>query len=390
MEDTLENRRRSLEHLAQTIDSRASELDGVLQGFARLIDDSLSTAETRARDASSGLADEVANATRAIQEQFGTLRQVSDDERERTARALRQTYEDALAEMTALLKNASDGLGTVAHDMRGMTVAIQSELETTRDEVRRGLSQMPKETEENTSAIRRVVSEQIRALNTLSEIASRQGGAHDVVEPRQADYAYANEQPRNPRQEVVRERAEGPAPRREAPARPRRAEEPSANGGDGGWLTGLLARASDGEQIPPAQRRPASPADARREQSAHRAVRTQLGALDNLAHDIDRLIDDQAMLEVWERYRRGERNVFSRRLYTQAGAQAFEDLRGRYGQSREFRQTVDRYIGDFERLLDEVSRNERDPSVARSYLSSETGKVYTLLAHAAGRFDERV
>ena len=40
-------------------------------------------------------------------------------------------------------------------------------------------------------------------------------------------------------------------------------------------------------------------------------------------------------------------------------------------------------------LLDEVSRNERDPSVARNYLSSETGKVYTLLAHATGRFDER-
>ena len=252
---------------------------------------------------------------------------------------------------------------------------------------------MPKETEENTSAIRRVVSEQIRALNTLSEIASRQG-TQDTIEPRPADYAYVTEPSRNPRQEIVRERAvDAPMPRREAPApRPRRIEEPATSGGgaDGGWLTGLLARASDGDQLPQAPRRPASPADARREQSAHRAVRTQLGALDNLANEIDRLIDDQTMLEVWELYRRGERNVFSRRLYTPAGAQAFEELRGRYGQSREFRQTVDRYIGDFERLLDEVSRNERDPSVARSYLSSETGKVYTLLAHAAGRFDERV
>ena len=68
----------------------------------------------------------------------------------------------------------------------------------------------------------------------------------------------------------------------------------------------------------------------------------------------------------------------------------FDELRQRYSQSREFRQTTDRYISEFERLLDEVSRNERDPSVARSYLSSETGKVYTILAHAAGRFDELV
>ena len=40
-----------------------------------------------------------------------------------------------------------------------------------------------------------------------------------------------------------------------------------------------------------------------------------------------------------------------------------------------------------ERLLDEVSRDDRGPVVARTYLTSETGKVYTMLAHAAGRFD---
>ena len=54
---------------------------------------------------------------------------------------------------------------------------------------------------------------------------------------------------------------------------------------------------------------------------------------------------------------------------------------------REFKQTVDRYINEFERLLDEVSRDDRGQVVARTYLTSETGKVYTMLAHAAGRFD---
>jgi hypothetical protein len=46
---------------------------------------------------------------------------------------------------------------------------------------------------------------------------------------------------------------------------------------------------------------------------------------------------------------------------------------------------VDRYITEFERLLDEVARDERGPQVLRSHLTSETGMVYTLLAHAAGR-----
>ena len=59
----------------------------------------------------------------------------------------------------------------------------------------------------------------------------------------------------------------------------------------------------------------------------------------------------------------------------------------RYRGDREFKQTVDRYIGEFERLLEEVSQDERGQATARSYLTSDTGKVYTMLAHAAGRLE---
>ena len=51
------------------------------------------------------------------------------------------------------------------------------------------------------------------------------------------------------------------------------------------------------------------------------------------------------------------------------------------------RQTVDRYVEEFERLLAEVSRDDRDSMLTKTYLTSETGKVYTMLAHASGRLD---
>jgi hypothetical protein len=110
-------------------------------------------------------------------------------------------------------------------------------------------------------------------------------------------------------------------------------------------------------------------------------------SLDSIAVDIARMIDHDAELDAWDRYRRGERDVFTRRLYTPQGQQTFDEIRKRYRADREFRQTVDRYIGEFERLLDDVSRDDRGQVVVRSYLTSETGKVYTMLAHAAGRFD---
>ena len=110
-------------------------------------------------------------------------------------------------------------------------------------------------------------------------------------------------------------------------------------------------------------------------------------SLDSLSVDIARMIDHDAAAELWDRYKRGERNVFTRRLYTLQGQKTFEEIRKRYRGDREFKQTVDRYIGEFERLLEEVSQDERGQAMARSYLTSDTGKVYTMLAHAAGRFE---
>ncbi|MCB1535126.1 MAG: hypothetical protein KDJ44_10480, partial [Rhodoblastus sp.] len=106
-----------------------------------------------------------------------------------------------------------------------------------------------------------------------------------------------------------------------------------------------------------------------------------------LSLDIARMLDHDAVVDLWERYRRGERNVFSRRLYTLQGQQAFDEIRRRYRGEREFRETIDRYIHEFERLLSEVGRDDRDGSLAKSYLVSDTGKVYTMLAHAAQRFE---
>ncbi len=100
------------------------------------------------------------------------------------------------------------------------------------------------------------------------------------------------------------------------------------------------------------------------------------------------MIDHDAAAELWERYKRGERNLFNKRLYTPQGQKAFEEIRRKYRADPEFRQTVEQYIHEFERLLEDVSRGDRGAAVARNYLTSDTGKVYTLLAHAAGRFDQ--
>jgi hypothetical protein len=100
------------------------------------------------------------------------------------------------------------------------------------------------------------------------------------------------------------------------------------------------------------------------------------------------MVDNAAVAELWRRYQRGEKGgLFGRRLYTAQGHQTFEEIRRRYRVDPEFRATLDHYVRHFEELLVETSRADRDGSKALELLTGDAGKVYTMLGHAAGRFD---
>jgi hypothetical protein len=244
--------------------------------------------------------------------------------------------------------------------------------------------------------MRRVIVDQIEALAELNRIVARHGRALDAAEPvrREAEVAYAAGGGRAqvrpirpdmaaPPQAATRDITGAPARRPERPERaePRpQSQAPAGNGRGGGWLSDLLTRADAPPANPPQAREPA--------RSEERPPRDAADSLDSLSVDIARMIDHEAAAELWERYRRGERGLFTKRLYTIQGQKAFDEIRNKYRTDPEFRQTVEHYIHEFERLLDDASRGDRGPATVRGYLTSDTGKVYTMLAHAAGRFDQ--
>ena len=176
---------------------------------------------------------------------------------------------------------------------------------------------------------------------------------------------------------------------RQRPRLPRSLPAPASvkprgkNGEARGWVADLLRRASSSETEEAARPDAIEPSGAAGKRSPAQVVES----LNSLSIDIARAIDHEASVELWDRYKRGERNVFTRRLYTLQGQKTFDELRKKYERDGDFRKAVDNYIGDFERLLSQVSKDDSDPTVSRMYLTSDTGKVYTMLAHAAGRLE---
>jgi hypothetical protein len=417
-EDTMSDRKATMDTLVSTLDMRTEDFDQRLRRFSSLLEEALDAATGRAREIARIVAETSNESVQTMSQQFELVRTTSEEERRRNSEALRKVYDQSAGEAHGMFRQSAERFAEIMQGMKSMAAEMQRELEMTRAEMRRGILELPQETADSTAQMRRVIVDQIEALAELNRIVARHGRGLDTADPirREAEpaprrmpepafVAASNGSradipppaPPPPRAPVRSDITETPRPAIRGDitgAPPRRQDSPSLlpsqNGnGRSGWLSDLLTRASRDEAAPAPAPAP-QPREAQRNEAPRndeRAPRDSIESLDSLSVDIARMIDHEAAAELWERYKRGERNVFTRRLYTLQGQKAFDEIRKKYRGDAEFHQTVDRYVQEFERLLDEVSRGDRGQIVARTYLTSETGKVYTMLAHAAGRFD---
>jgi hypothetical protein len=401
----LEHRQSSLQALVSDLSGRSEAFEATLGRFAANVEDSFSRAQARAQEISATLASATRGASIAVAGQFETIRDTAAKERERTAQTLQTALEQTNTQLSGALDHAADRFRQTVVEVKEMASQVQRELDQTRQELRRGVLDLPQETSETAEAMRRVVSDQIRALKELAALVSDSGATFDVAEPAPLAIAataaaggrFDKPQPQaaettarssveavlpreatlarvveaiaapvieNPPPAQIGPVSEPRPPLGRAPAQLRPAPAASDRG-QAGWLSSLLAAASRDEP----------------EAAAPKAVET----LDALALEISGLIDNEAAVEMWDRWRRGDTAAVSRRLYTEAGQQAFDEVRRRYRSDPQFRDTTTRYMQEFERVLAKVSQSDRDGSQWRAYLLSNTGKVYTMLAHASGR-----
>jgi hypothetical protein len=398
IDQSLEERREAIEHIIRMLVERTAAIEENfgdrsqnigerLNAFNRLLQESLTAAESRAQEIARHIVDSTNQISQTISKQHEVIRAGYSEERGRTATALKTTYEEAMDEMKQMFTDLQERFSETAREVRDVASEVQTSLDQTRVELKRGILELPHETRESADAMRRVVADQLKALAELNEIVSRHARDMETVEPtrgyredavaagggRFADTGSVTEIP------VARQRAAAargepiefrrPARREIAePARkgPRAVAAPRDEGERGGWLTDLITNGDDSHEGEPQH---------------------TVESLDSLSLDIARMIDHEAAVELWDRHKRGERNIFTRRLYTPQGQKTFDEIRRRYRKSNDFRETVDRYIDEFERLLEQVSRDDRGQVLSKTYLTSDTGKVYTLLAHAAARLN---
>ncbi len=119
--------------------------------------------------------------------------------------------------------------------------------------------------------------------------------------------------------------------------------------------------------------------EARRGEEIIRAAAFAIERLDSIAVDLSRLLDRRIADSVWERYYRGEKGLFTKRLL---GRRDTAKIRKKYRDDGDFRRYVDLYHQEFDGLMTQARKTEHGGLLRRALLTSDVGKLYVLLSQA--------
>ncbi len=108
-------------------------------------------------------------------------------------------------------------------------------------------------------------------------------------------------------------------------------------------------------------------------------------SLNSSAIDISKVFAHDVTDTAWASYLRGDRGIFTRRAVRLLDAHDARAVAGIYEEDADFRETVNRYIHDFEAMLRSVLSTRDGHALAVTLLSSDMGKLYVALAQAIER-----
>lgn len=379
IDSTLQSRHADLSRVLDRLSGKADEFGRTIADYSNNLEGSLSSIETRARAIADELRDGTESRSRSLLAELERVKLQTEAESERTLQDLRHRFTNVSGELSKEFEALSAQLAVASDETRLRAAQAAETLAREQARLREEASRLPATSRDTAEAMRRALTDQLKALDQLSQISARAAAQRDVVQP---------DTPLLPA--ITRAPSIAPASAAPSLAASLAASETPATRGRGagsgetrdGWSLGdLLARASHDDEAQ-AEARAAAEASQRAAAAASR-VRSEPFRLD--VGVIARAIDPATASAIWNRIRAGQRNVMVRSIYSPEARNAFDQISTRVKSDPELAKTVARYLSDFERIVKDADSRDTTGRVAQSHLISDTGRVYLFLAHAIGR-----
>jgi hypothetical protein len=398
IEQSLAGRTEDLNHTLDRMSGKAEELSRVVETYSTSLEGSLTGAEQRARSIAEQITKETEARSRSALDDLHRVKIAASRETDKALEELRREFSNVSQEVTQRLGSLTSQFSSATDAVREQAAVAARDLEQEQVRLKQQLDRLPSATEETAAQMRRALSDQLRALDKLSSMASR-SGLPDVTpstaQPQQparspspsVGRALTPHQPARPgpaqdgrglsslttslQREITNRNARNSAALASAatPLVPSPAESEAWSLGD------LLARASDSNDEQAAEEDKAPPPQA--DQPAPG------GGLDIAG--LSRALDPNTAATVWSRFRAGQRGFMVRSIYAPESRNLFDGVARRYGADDNFKRLVDRFLNEFQTELSEADRQDPQGNRSQQLVQSETGRVYLVLAHASGR-----
>jgi len=399
----MEARQVGFNKLMESISLRAAELDRMMNSYTNMLEQSLSQAELRARKVTEHLAKDSAEKSQTAIREIERLRHDAQAHTQKAVTELQANFSSLSDQVSNQLTSLSTKFSDTTRVVRDSTRRAAVDLESAQNELQRQAKVLPETAKQSATAMRRALQDQLSALDALSDISNRQAfsasvsapdprtetprpAPHDAAfSPQRPSFDY-NSQPQIEKPAWMQNDPQPPVP---APAPLPFPDPQAAPERRNQWSLGdLLARASEDETpfneqddsygFPPFAQGFGT--------SRQSAPQPDMGGADFTMADIASCIDERRVLDIWQRLKRGENDVLHQRGFYSRQAQAVvERVQRRYEGDQSFHNVVERYLGDFEKMLQDLSRSDPRGNAVQAKLASDDGRIYFVLAHISGR-----
>ena len=109
--------------------------------------------------------------------------------------------------------------------------------------------------------------------------------------------------------------------------------------------------------------------------------------LQSLSVDISRIFQSGVDDKTWREFHAGDQSVFLRKILKNLDRHQMQAIRARYEEDGQFRDYVNRYLAEFETLLNQARAADRADVLTGTFTSAEVGKLYLVLARSLGRLE---
>jgi hypothetical protein len=362
IDTTLQSRHADLSRTLDRLSGKADEFGRTMADYSSSFEGSISTIEQRAKALAEELRDGTETRSQTLMAELERVKTQTEAESERTLVSLRNRFNSVSGELSKEFETMSLQLASASDETRLRAAQAAETLAREQARIREESARLPASSRETADAMRRALTDQLKALDQLTQISARTVSQRDVMPPQTANLPA-------PRQTST-SLSSALAAQETPPSRGRSASSGNSDSREGWSLGDLLARASHDEE--------AAQAEAASRARASEPFRLDVGV-------ISRAVDPATASAIWNRIRAGQRNVMVRSIYSPEARSAFDQVATRVKTDAELAQTVARYLADFERIIKDSDARDATGRLTHTHLISETGRVYLFLAHAAGR-----